>query len=836
MAESDSGCTLAQSPTSSPLPPTFRLVPFLGKQNENAQSWLQTEQAVRDQLKGLLLETLRAEAVEAGRAAAQVIAEVAAIEVPHAVWPTLIPTLKDYVIQPGVQQLATLDALGFICEALLSRELLSALKPEDVDMVLTAVIQGMTKSEGKPSAIRLAATRALVYAVDFAEENFRNKEVEQKVIMQMVVEAATDPEDVQIRQAAFECLVVISDGYYDKMQPYIEHMYAISAEAIKKDEEVVALQAVEIWSTISELERSLMEELQETGKCDQPFLNIIVQASPALVPVLLEALTKQEEEDLEDSSWDLSSAAAVCLGNVAGVAGNGIVQHVWPFVQESIARGEWQYRDAATLALGYILDGPDSATLSPLISNVLLALLQRMQPEHEPVARVRDSTAWTVGRVCDFLHGSDVQQPIVTAETLPHIMAAAGASMDDEPTIAIQACGIVHNIALGYEDCPGSSPMSPYFQPVATKLLQCAARPTPGSSSLQLTAYDALNELIRTSSAQDAGLVFQLIPVIIQKLKEAFAVVPSTAMEKEGKVQLLGLLCGVLQIIIQKLGEADSNETKQRLIGMSDDMMTIFIQVMGSEGGYNEESVRAVGALADALGQDFAKYLQAFFPFLQQGLTNYEDHQTVSATVGLVEDLCRSLKKGIAPCCEQIVKALYEASLSNDLHKDVKPVILACFGEIALAVEEGFQPYLFLMQLLQSAASVSLSEQKDEEWIEYNNILRESILTAFSGILQALKKHAQAMEVLRSSYAHVILEYIESLHGNTTNTEQVLKNAICTLGDLVDCCGHVGPLLAQKPFYKQWLGLLLTNHAPNSQIGQMAAWVKSVIEKKCPGV
>ena len=163
-------------------------------------------------------------------------------------------------------------------------------------------------------------------------------------------------------------------------------------------------------------------------------------------------------------------------------------------------------------------------------------------------------------------------------------------------------------------------------------------------------------------------------------------------------------------------------------------------------------------------------------------------------------------------------------------------MILACFGEIALAVEEGFQPYLFLMQLLQSAASVSLSEQKDEEWIEYNNILRESILTAFSGILQALKPHAQAMEVVRSTYAHVILEYIESLHGDANNTEQVLKNAICALGDLVDCCGHVGPLLAQKPFYKQWLGLLLTNYAPNSQIGQMAAWVKSVIEKKCPGV
>lgn len=798
---------------------------------------------MRDRLKALLLETLRAEAVEAGRAAAQVIAEVAAVELPHALWPQLITSLKDNVIQPGVKQLSTLESLGFICEALLSRDLLTSLQPPEVDMILTAVIQGMTREEGKPSAIRLAATRALVYAVDFAENNFRNMERDQKVIMQMVSEAATDPEDVQIRQAAFECLVVIADEYYDKMQPYIEHMYVISSEAIKKDEEVVALQAVEIWSTLAELERVLVEERAEMPpeSADLPaFLNITAQASPALVAVLLEALTKQEDEEELDSSWNLSSAAAVCLGNVAAVAGNDIVPHVWPFVTDTFTRwatiADWRFRDAATLALGYILDGPDSVTMAPLVTSILPALLQHIQPEHEAVVRVRDSTAWTVGRVCDFLHGSDVQQPVVTPETLPHIMSAAGVCMDDEPSVAIQACGIVHNIALGYEDCPGASPLSPYFQAVAAKLLQCAARPTPGSSSLQLAAYDTLNELIRTSSADAAALVFQLIPVIIQKLKEAFAVAPATSMEKESKVQLLGLLCGVLQIIIQKLGEADSQETKQRLVGMSDDMMTIFIKVMGSEGGYNEESVRAVGALADALGEDFAKYMQTFFPFLQQGLANYADHQTVSATVGLVEDLCRSLKKAVAPWSEQIVKALYEASLSNDLHKDVKPVILACFGEIALALEEGFQPYLFLMQLLQSAAAVSLTQHSDDEWVDYSNTLRESILSAFSGILQALKNYPQVMEAVRSTYSHVILEYLENIHGDAKNSEQVLKNAVCAMGDLVDCCGHVGPLLAQKPFYKQWLGVLLANNPPNTAIGQMAGWVKSVIEKKCPGI
>ena len=81
----------------------------------------------------------------------------------------------------------------------------------------------------------------------------------------------------------------------------------------------------------------------------------------------------------------------------------------------------------------------------------------------------------------------------------------------------------------------------------------------------------------------------------------------------------------------------------------------------------------------------------------------------------------------------------------------------------------------------------------------------------------------------------MILENLENIHRDTRNSEQVLKNAVCALGDLVDCCGHVGPLLAQKPFWKQWLGVLLAN-PPNASISQVASWVKSVIEKKCPGI
>ena len=76
---------------------------------------------------------------------------------------------------------------------------------------------------------------------------------------------------------------------------------------------------------------------------------------------------------------------------------------------------------------------------------------------------------------------------------------------------------------------------------------------------------------------------------------------------------------------------------------------------------------------------------------LQRGLVNYAKYQVCSTTVGIVQDLCRSLRTGILPYCNHILKALYDAAVSQDLNRAVKPVILASFGEVADAIEDQFQ-------------------------------------------------------------------------------------------------------------------------------------------------
>lgn len=83
-----------------------------------------------------------------------------------------------------------------------------------------------------------------------------------------------------------------------------------------------------------------------------------------------------------------------------------------------------------------------------------------------------------------------------------------------------------------------------------------------------------------------------------------------------------GLLCGVLQVVIQKLSENDSAKTG--LLEKADLIMQSLLGVFQCHAGsVHEEAMLAVGALTYACGQSFTKYMQSFYPVLKLGLENH---------------------------------------------------------------------------------------------------------------------------------------------------------------------------------------------------------------------
>ena len=192
---------------------------------------------------------------------AQVIAKVAAIELPLKQWQDLIPKLLGSMSTGGTGlKESTLETFGYVCEEMGHFDEV-VLDQQQVNNVLTAVVQGAVQTDDKK--VRLAAIKALFDALEFAQTNFENVD-ERNYLMQRICDCTTD-DNVQIKERAFECLVRIAALHYDKLRPYMQEIFNLVQRAVQNEEEDVAKQGIEFWCTVCEEEIDVQAVSPLTG-------------------------------------------------------------------------------------------------------------------------------------------------------------------------------------------------------------------------------------------------------------------------------------------------------------------------------------------------------------------------------------------------------------------------------------------------------------------------------------------------------------------------------------------------------------------------------------------
>lgn len=103
----------------------------------------------------------------------------------------------------------------------------------------------------------------------------------------------------------------------------------------------------------------------------------------------------------------------------------------------------------------------------------------------------------------------------------------------------------------------------------------------------------------------------------------------------------------------------------QRLEGevkpAADRIMNALIEILksvGSKSSVPDTVFATVGALSNALEEDFAKYMGLFAPFLYSALGNREEPGLCAMAIGLVSDITRSLGEFSQPYCDTFMNYL----------------------------------------------------------------------------------------------------------------------------------------------------------------------------------
>lgn len=201
----------------------------------------------------------------------------------------------------------------------------------------------------------------------------------------------------------------------------------------------------------------------------RPYFNFARVAAREVVPVLLDLLTRQDE-DAGDDDYNISKAAYQCLCLYAQAVGGELIPLVLAFVEQNLRHADWHHRDAAVSAFGAIMEGPDEKMLDPLIKQALPVLIGMMD---DSVVQVKDSAAYALGRICENV--SDSIDPQVH---LPPLIAALFAGLSSNPKMAASCCWALMNLADRFAGEPGcqGNPISAHFQDSVTHLLAVTER------------------------------------------------------------------------------------------------------------------------------------------------------------------------------------------------------------------------------------------------------------------------------------------------------------------------------------------------------------------------
>ena len=148
--------------------------------------------------------------------------------------------------------------------------------------------------------------------------------------------------------------------------------------------------------------------------------------------------------DVEDDPWNISMSGATCLQLIANTVEDDIVPRIMPFVQQHITSENWRYREAATMAFSSILEGPSDDAIGPYVNQSIPFLLSALSDTND---LVKDTTAWTIGRICD-LHVRSIPD-----EVFPTLVnGLAGKLLTETPRVASQACFGIHNLAAAFRN------------------------------------------------------------------------------------------------------------------------------------------------------------------------------------------------------------------------------------------------------------------------------------------------------------------------------------------------------------------------------------------------
>lgn len=805
------------------------------------ERWRTLPDETRQYIKERVFQTLGTEMFRPS-SASQCVAYIALIELPEGRWPGLIAALTENVTNPASQppiRLASLESIGYICQDIDQ----SCIQAADLNNILTAIV-GIGMRVEECDEVKLAATTALLNSLEFTEANFK-KENERDYIMHAVCTTTQSP-NPQIAVAALQSLVKIMSLYYQYMDRYMQQaLFPITTTAMKSENDEIALQGIEFWSNVCDEEVQLAQEAEEarelgnTEQLERESKKYAQQALPTLVPILVDMLTRQDEND-DTEDWKPCKSAGVCLMLLSNCCGNDIVTHVLPYIRQNVSSDDWRHRDAAVMTFGSILDGPDPQTLQPIAVQIVPFLINFMR---DSSIVVRDSAAWAIGKLCDTVPEAVLSLP----DFLDTLVVALEQNLNSEPRVSTNVCWAINSLVTAAEEVarertsPNGHPetfiLSKHYSSLIQGLLAVTEREDCSKEheqNLRNAAYEALMRIIRATPNDSYQYIY---PSTFEIFMRRISTINQTIQRPDVRApEVRAQLYDFLSLLWTTLASCIRRMDKEHTKIVSDNVMQNMLITLNftlDSSATQEDVLMASSALLESVGTHFSRYMEAFKPFLLNGLTNTAAPQLNSTSVGLLSDLADSLKLELLPYCNEFMNALLTKLKEDHYDKHAKAQILSVFGDFALAFGKKFEPWISAcLDMLHHASQYTPTDRNDYDLVDYCIRLRECTVEGYTGIIHGMKerdgKSSSELGYLLSRIP-TIIHFLEIVGQDPDCSDALICSSCGLIGDIVESFGGSVAHLVNSELIKELV--VKGRRSRTEKTMRIANWTQNVIKK-----
>ncbi|KAH8815861.1 armadillo-type protein [Xylogone sp. PMI_703] len=481
-----------------------------------------------------------------------------------------------------------------------------------------------------------------------------------------------------------------------------------------------------------------------------------------------------DEDDNPEQQWTLRKCSAAALDVFATDFRGPVFDTILPYLMKNLRHQEWQYREAAVLALGAVAEGCMDVVVPHLPD--LVPYLITLLNDQEPL--VRQITCWTLGRYSGW--GANLTDPAARAQYFVPMMEGILTKMLD-PNKKVQEAGAS---AFAHLEEKAGTTLIPYCEPILQQFVLCfnkykdrnmfilydcvqtlAENIGKGLSEPRFTTIlmpalidrwqkvtDQSRELFplleclsyvatalgETFAPYAIPIFTRCIKLIHQNLEESLAAVNNPILDRPDKdflVTSLDLLSAIIQALEGKQSAALVSGSQPQLFEL------LAFCMEDPENDVRQSSYALLGDCAKYVFPQLQPFLPTLLPILirQLDLDSILDEQ-IETGFSVLNNACWSAGeisiqygKGMAPYAPKLLERYLEILGNPEVPRSVIENAAIALGRLGMGNDELLAPALatFSHQFLTCIATVDYTSEK---------------ATAFQGFLSVVNRNPQAME------------------------------------------------------------------------------------------